>query len=146
LLDSVREAIRTRHYSRRTEEAYVYWVRRYIVFHGKRHPRELDASAITAFLTALAVTEHVAASTQNQALSAVLFLYRDVLRIDVGDVEAAPRARTPVRVPVVLSPGEVRRVLAETVRRALAGGGAPLWCGPATAGVPVIAREGHRLR
>ncbi|MDO8680368.1 MAG: phage integrase N-terminal SAM-like domain-containing protein, partial [Acidobacteriota bacterium] len=75
LLDRVREAIRTRHYSRRTEEAYVHWIRRYIVFHGKAHPSTLGAEQISAFLTWLAVQQHVSASTQNQALSALLFLY-----------------------------------------------------------------------
>jgi site-specific recombinase XerD len=111
LLDRVRGAVRARHYSRRTEEAYVYWIRRFIVFHGKRHPRELDASHVTAFLTSLAVKDRVAASTQNQALSGVLFLYRVVLRQDIGDIEHAPRAKTPQHVPVVLSVGDVRRVL-----------------------------------
>ena len=79
LLDRVREAIRTRHYSRRTEKAYVHWVQRYIFFHGKRHPAEMGAPEVTAFLTSLAVHHKVAASTQNQALSALLFLYREVL-------------------------------------------------------------------
>ena len=79
LLDRVREAIRLRHYSRRTEEAYVHWIRRYIVFHGRRHPGELGAPEISAFVTWLAVEQHVAAFTQNQALSGVLFLYRQVL-------------------------------------------------------------------
>jgi site-specific recombinase XerD len=84
LLDRVRQAIRTRHYSRRTEEAYVHWIRRYIVHHRKRHPCEMGASEISAFLTWLAVERRVSASTQNQALAALLFLYRDVLAIDVG--------------------------------------------------------------
>ncbi len=111
LLDRVREAIRARHYSRRTEEAYVHWIRRYIVFHQKRHPSTMGAAEISAFLTWLAVDQHVAASTQNQALSALLFLYREVLHVDVGAIEHVPRARTPVRVPVVLSCEEVARVM-----------------------------------
>jgi len=111
LLDHVRAAIRARHYSRRTEEAYVHWIRRFIVFHGKRHPRDLGASEISAFVTWLAVDQHVAASTQNQALSGVLFLYKDVLHLDIGTVVVPPRARTPVRVPVVLTPTEVRLVI-----------------------------------
>ena len=82
LLDRVRDAIRARHYSRRTEKAYVGWIRRYIFFHGKRHPAEMGAGEITAFLSSLAVPGNVAASTQNQALSAVLFLYREVLEQD----------------------------------------------------------------
>jgi hypothetical protein len=78
LLDQVREALRTRHYSRRTEKAYVRWIRRYIVFHGRRHPREMGADEVTRFLTALAVDAKVSASTQNQALAALLFLYGEV--------------------------------------------------------------------
>ncbi|MFN7985511.1 MAG: integron integrase [Vicinamibacterales bacterium] len=111
LLDQVRAAIRARHYSRRTEEAYVHWIRRFIVFHGKRHPREMGAAEITEFVTWLAVDLHVAGSTQNQALSGVLFLYKDVLRVDIGTVVTPPRARLPERVPVVLTPAEVRAVV-----------------------------------
>lgn len=111
LLDQVSEAIRTRHYSRRTEEAYVHWIRKYILFHGKRHPRELNATHVTAFLTALAVKQRVSSSTQNQALSGLLFLYRFVLRVDLGEIAPPPRARTPHRVPVVLSTVDVKRVL-----------------------------------
>ena len=111
LLERVRGEIRARHYSRRTEEAYAYWIRRFIVFHGMRHPRELGAAEIASFVTWLAVEQHVAASTQNQALSGVLFLYRDVLRIDIGDVVVPPRARMPARVPVVLTPAEARAVI-----------------------------------
>jgi integrase len=111
LMEQVRAKIRARHYSRRTEDAYVHWIRRFIVFHRRRHPRELGAQEISAFLTALAVDHHVAASTQNQALSSLLFLYREVLQQDVGTVTVLPRARMPARVPVVLTPSEVRRVL-----------------------------------
>jgi site-specific recombinase XerD len=92
LLDQVRQAIRIRHYSRRTEEAYVHWIRRFILFHGKRHPRELGAREVSSFLGWLA-DRRVSASTQNQALSGVLFLYRDVLRQDIGAIDAVPRAR-----------------------------------------------------
>jgi integron integrase len=112
LLDRVRDAIRARHYSRRTEEAYVVWIRRYIVFHGKVHPSVLGADAIAAFLTWLAVARRVSASTQNQALSALLFLYREVQRIDLGPIEHVPRAKTGDRVPVVLSAAVVRAVMA----------------------------------
>jgi integron integrase len=111
LLDRVRLTIRSRHYSRRTEDAYVHWIRRFIVFHGRRHPSELGASDIAAFLGWLAAEQHVAASTQNQALSGVLFLYREVLRQDVGPMDLQPRARTPVKVPVVLTRSEAQRVL-----------------------------------
>ena len=112
LLDQVRTAMRARHYSRRTEDAYVHWIRRFIVFHGRRHPRELAAAEVTGFINWLAVDQHVAASTQNQALSGVLFLYKEVLRLEIGNVVVPPRARMPSRVPVVLTPGEVRRVIA----------------------------------
>src|SRR5260221_7630654 len=87
--------IRTRHYSRRTEQAYVHWIRRFIVFHGKKHPSTMGAPEISEYLAWLATNRRVAASTQNQALSAVLFLYRDVLRLDVGDIEQVSRARGP---------------------------------------------------
>jgi site-specific recombinase XerD len=85
------------------------------VFHGRRHPRELGAPDVSAFLIWLAVEQHVAASTQNQALSGVLFLYRHVLRLDIGVVELLPRARMPTKVPVVLSPSEVRQVLDQLI-------------------------------
>jgi len=111
LLDRVRAAIRARHYSRRTEEAYVAWIRRYIFFHGKRHPAEMGAPEISRFLTSLAVDRKVAASTQNQALSALLFLYRAVLEVDVPWMDDLVRARRPERLPVVLTRDEVRAVL-----------------------------------
>jgi site-specific recombinase XerD len=115
LMEQVRAEIRARHYSRRTEDAYVHWIRRFIVFHGRRHPRDLGAPEISAFLTWLAVEQHVAASTQNQGLSGVLFLYRNVLRLDIGVVELLPRARMTTKVPVVLSPSEVRQVLDQLI-------------------------------
>jgi integron integrase len=111
LLDRVRHAIRTRHYSPRTEEAYVHWIRRYIVFHEKKHPSTLGAPDISRFLTWLAVERHVSASTQNQALSALLFLYKDVLAIEVGAVPPVVRARAPERLPVVLSRDEIGALL-----------------------------------
>jgi integrase len=111
LLDRMREALRLRRYSRRTEEAYVAWARRYILFHGKRHPAALGAPEVTGFLTSLAVEGRVAASTQNQALSALLFLYRNVLEIDLPWLDGIVRARRPQRLPVVLTRDEVRAVL-----------------------------------
>jgi integron integrase len=111
LLDRVRQAIRTKHYSRRTEEAYVHWIKRYIVFHRKVHPASLGAADVSAFLSWLAVDRRVSASTQNQALSAVLFLYRDVLGTDLAGIPPIVRARTPERLPVVLSRDEVMAVL-----------------------------------
>ena len=111
LLDRVRSALRSRHYSRRTEEAYVAWIRRYILFHGKRHPAELGAPEITRFLSWLAVDGKVAASTQNQALSALLFLYQQVLDLEVPWLDDIVRAKRPQRLPVVLTREEVRAVL-----------------------------------
>ena len=113
LLDRVRLAVRVRHYSRRTEDAYVTWVRRYVLFHGKRHPSELGPGRVAAFLSSLATTGRVSASTQNQALSALTFLYRVILGADLGTLPAVVRARQPQRLPVVLDRGEVRAVLAQ---------------------------------
>ncbi|ODU11030.1 MAG: integrase [Rubrivivax sp. SCN 71-131] len=113
LLDRVREEIRVRHYSIRTEAAYVDWIRRFVRFHGRRHPREMGAGEVTAFLTALAVERGVSASTQAQARAALLFLYRQVLGIDLPWLDEVVIARTLRRLPVVLTPGEVRALLAE---------------------------------
>jgi integron integrase len=112
LLDRVREAIRVRHYSRRTEEAYLAWIKRFIFFHGVRHPAEMGAAEINAFLTHLAVDGHVSASTQNQAFSALLFLYQKVLEVGPGQIAGVVRAKRPRRLPVVLTRAEVRAVLA----------------------------------
>jgi integron integrase len=112
LLDLVRTALRARHYSRRTEDAYVAWIKRYIFFfHAKRHPAEMGAPEVTRFLSSLAVDGHVAVSTQNQALSALLFLYRDVLAVDLPWLDGIVRAKRPERLPVVLARDEVRAVL-----------------------------------
>ena len=113
LLDRVRTAIRLRHYSRRTEQAYVAWIRRYILFHRKKHPATMGAAELVAFLAWLAVDQKVSASTQNQALSAVLFLYKEVIELDIGPIEQVPRARVPDKVPVVLSREELARLLKE---------------------------------
>ena len=111
LLDQVREAIRVRHMSLRTEEAYVDWVRRFILHHGKRHPKEMGAEEVGAFLTHLAVERSVSASTQNQAKAALLFLYREVLKIELPWLKELVQAKRGERLPVVLTPGEVRAVL-----------------------------------
>jgi integron integrase len=111
LLDRVRAAVRLRHYSRRTEEAYVAWIRRFILFHGKRHPVDMGGPELTHFLSSLAVEGRVAASTQNQALSALLFLYRDVLDLDVPWLDRVVRAKRPQRLAVVLTRQEVLAVL-----------------------------------
>ncbi len=113
LLTQLRTAIRTRHYSPRTEEAYVQWVRRFIRFSHTRHPRELGAGDVSRFLSSLAVDAHVSASTQNQALAAIVFLYRDVLDMPVGWLHALVRAKRPARVPVVFTRDQVRKLLAQ---------------------------------
>jgi integron integrase len=111
LLDRLREALRARHYSRRTEETYCMWVRRFIYFHHIRHPGEMGEPEINAFLTHLAVKEKVSASTQNQALSALLFIYRHVLGREIGNLGEVIRAKRPLRVPVVMTRIEVKAVL-----------------------------------
>jgi len=111
LLDQVRDRIRVKHYSIRTETQYVQWIRRFILFHGKRHPRDLSTQEVEAFLTHLAVEGNVAAATQNQALSALLFLYREVLGIELPWLDKVTRAKRPRHLPVVLTRDEVRAVL-----------------------------------
>ncbi len=110
-LDSVRDLIRVKHLSYRTEEAYLGWIRRYILFHDKRHPKDMGAAEVQAFLTHLAVEGNVAASTQNQAFAALLFLYKQVLQISLGKIEDVVRAKLPKRLPEVLTKDEVIRVL-----------------------------------
>ena len=117
LLDQVRDVLRLKHYAIRTEEAYTDWIARFIRFHKTeqgsfRHPREMGAAEITAFLTHLAVEQHVAASTQNQALAALLFLYREVLHQDLGPIEPV-HAKKPQRLPVVLTREEVHQIFAQ---------------------------------
>ena len=112
-MDRMRDALRSRHYSRRTEQAYCLWVRRYIRFHDLRHPAEMGEREINAFLSDLAVEQHVNASMQNQALAGILFLYRNVIGYDVGDLGDVIRARKPKRVPVVMTVAEIRAVLDE---------------------------------
>ena len=111
LLDQVRDRIRFKHYSLRTEQAYVGWSKRFIRFHGNRHPSDLSSAHVEAFLTHLAVDLQVAASTQNQAQSALLFLYREVLAHELPLLDGVRRAKMPVRLPVVLTREEVARVL-----------------------------------
>lgn len=111
LLDEVRARMRLKHYSLRTEQAYLYWIRRYIHANGKRHPRTLDGKAVETFLTRLATDDHVAPSTQNQALSAILFLYREVLALKLPWMENVVRAKRSPKLPVVLSRAEAERLL-----------------------------------
>jgi len=113
LRDSLHAAIRTRYYSRRTEKAYWYWIKYFICFHGKRHPAEMGAAEVTAFLNWLATERKVAAATQNQALNALLFLYKHVLGQELPWFEGLVRAKRPVRVPVVLTQAEMLRLLAQ---------------------------------
>ena len=119
LLDEVRNTIRLRHYSLRTEKAYLGWIKRYILFHNKTHPKDMGAEQVRSFLTHLAVRENVAASTQSQALNAIVFLYRDVLDIELGDIGDVVRAKRPQKVPVVLSRVEITRLMRELEGRNL---------------------------
>jgi integron integrase len=113
LMDLVRDRIRLKHYSIRTERQYCLWIKRFIHFHGTRHPKDMGAPEVEAFLTSLAVKDNVAAGTQAQALAAILFLYREVIRAELPWLENVTRARRPSRLPVVLSVEEVRAVLAQ---------------------------------
>lgn len=113
LLDQVRGKIRLKHYSIRTEQAYVDWIKRYILFFDKRHPKDLGAHEVEQFLTHLAVERRVSASTQNQAKSALLFLYKEVLAIDLPWLDNVERAKAPKRLPVVLTPAEIQKILAQ---------------------------------
>ncbi|TCV90283.1 integron integrase [Sulfurirhabdus autotrophica] len=116
LIDQLRNKIRLKHYSIRTEDTYADWVRRFILFHKKRHPKDMGKNEIEAFLTYLAVNGKVAASTQNQAKSAILFLYREVLDIELPWLDSIESAKTPSRLPVVLSPIETKAILAHMPR------------------------------
>ncbi|MEW5787673.1 MAG: integron integrase [Pseudomonadota bacterium] len=111
LLDQLRDRIRLKHYSLRTEQAYLQWVKRYILFHGKRHPAEMGKAEVEAFLTSLAVERNVTASTQTQALSALLFLYREVLLLELPWLSEITRAKKPSRLPTVLNRHEVQALL-----------------------------------
>jgi integrase len=113
LLEVARERMRTRHLSLRTEQAYLQWTRRYVAFHEGRHPRELGAPAVEQFLTHLAVHRKVSSATQNQALQALLFLYRQVLEIELPWLDNITRATTAKRLPVVLSREEVHSLLSQ---------------------------------
>ncbi len=112
ILDQVRQRCRVKHYSLRTEQAYVHWIRRFILFHDKRHPADMSAPEVERFLSHLAVGRDVSPSTQNQALSALLFLYKEVLGIDLPWLDGVTRAKKPPRLPVVLSEDEVQRLFA----------------------------------
>lgn len=110
-LDQIRDHMRSKHYSYRTEKTYIFWIKRYILFHNKQHPAQLGTAGIKRFLSYLAVEKHVSASTQNQAFNALIFLYKDILHIDPGMLKDIPRAKGPKRVPAVLSQSETHRLL-----------------------------------
>src|SRR5712691_7377778 len=136
LLDRVRWHLRVKHYSIRTEQAYVDWIRRFILFHGKRHPDDMAEEQISAFLTYLAVQRHVAASTQNQALCALLFLYEQVLERKVGFMDKIERVTRPPKIPVVFNArGSAGRACPHQ-RRLSHHGAAPLWARKSFAHVP----------
>jgi integron integrase len=137
-VDRVRDALRARHYSIRTEEAYVAWIKRFVRFHGMRHPRELGEAEINAFLTHLAVDDRVASATQSQALSALLFLYHEVLRRPLGSLDVV-RAKPGLRLPVVLTRDEVREILVRLE-------GAPRLVGALLYGAGLRLLEALRLR
>ncbi|GAC1451407.1 MAG: integron integrase [Steroidobacteraceae bacterium] len=139
LLAVAREKIRTRHLALRTEQAYLHWLRRYLAFHGRRHPRELGPREIEQFLTHLAVERKVSAATQNQALNALLFVYRHVLEIELPWLEDVTRAAQPRRLPVVLTRQEVRTLLAQL-------GGTPWLIASLLYGSGLRLTEGLRLR
>lgn len=111
LLDQVRIIIRAKHYSIRTEQAYVNWIKKFILFNNKKHPKEMGSGEINHYLSHLANNHNVAASTQNQALCALLFLYKEVLSKEIGDIGDVIRAKKPKRLPVVLTPEEVKLVI-----------------------------------
>ena len=115
LLQQVRDRIRAKHYSLRTEETYIHWIKRFIYFHGKRHPKEMGAPEVEAFLTHLAVDRNVAAGTQNLALAALLFLYRDVLDTELPWLDGVTRAKKPQRLPTVLTREEIQALSCVTV-------------------------------
>ena len=110
LLDQVRQKVRYLHYSRKTEQSYTHWIRRYILFHNKKHPKDMGGKEVARFLSYLVNKENIAASTQNQALAALVFLYKKILDIDVGEIPEFQYARKPKRLPIVLTQNEVKRV------------------------------------
>ena len=146
LLDQAREALRVKHYAYSTEQSYLDWIKRFIRYHNQRHRDELGGAAVAAFLTYLAVEGHVSASTQDQALAALLFLYREVLRQELAYPIDNVRAKKSQHLPAVLTKEEVRRVDRPTLRHLSAPGPAALRQRPAPARMPASARQGSRLR
>ena len=143
LLDQVRAVARARHLSHRTEDTYHNFIKRFILFHNKRHPKEMGSEEISAFLTDLAVRGKVSASTQNQALFSLLFLYRDVLQIDLPRVEGVIRAKRPEHLPVVFTAHEAREILRKLSGVSFSGGELALRIGLAAGGSSAAARQRH---
>ena len=146
LLDLVRDKLRVKHYSIRTEQAYVDWIKRYIFFHDKRHPQAMSAQDVEAFLTHLAVAGKVAASTQNQAKSALLFLYREVLEMQLPWLDKVTQAKVPKRLPVVLTVSEVQAVLSHLTGTACVDCFFIVWHRDAFDGGDALAGEGCGIR
>ena len=146
LLEQVRDAVRRKHYSYRTEQTYLHWIKRYIWFHDRRHPAEMGAAEVTAFLTHLAREREVAAATQNQALSALLFLYGAVLQVKLPWMDGIRARQATGARPSRADSGGGAGVAGEAGRHQVADGGAALRLGVAIAGVPEAAREGRGLR
>ena len=129
LLDQVRDRIRLKHYSIRTEQSYTSWIKRFILFHNKKHPKDMGAAEIEGFLTHLAVERKVAQSTQNQALNAIIFLYREILNIELKEPINAIRAKKPLRLPVVLTKAEVSKLMNTLSGTQKNHRHAAVWCG-----------------
>jgi hypothetical protein len=145
LLDRVREAIRLKHYSLRTEQTYIDWIKRFILFHGKQHPELLGGEAVRDFLSDLASTKNVAASTQNQAFSALLFLYREVLKQELPWIADIERAKHPPKIPGCFYAGRSPGRALETSRHGATNGTFALWVWITAHGMPAPANQGHRL-
>jgi hypothetical protein len=146
LTEAVSNTIRRLHYSPRTEEAYLHWVREFVHFHRRRHPREMGAAEVTAFLNDLAVHRRASASTQNQALCALVFLYRKVLELEMPALDGLERAQRPQHLPNVLSRRDVVALLGRLEASIPPAGAAPLRRRAARSGGPLAAGEGHRPR
>jgi hypothetical protein len=146
LLDRVRDRLRYKHYSMRTEQAYIHWIKRFIYFHGKRHPEQMNGPEVEAFLTHLATKEKVAAATQSQALSALLFLYKEVIGKNLPWLDGVVRPKAPGSVAVVLMEDESACIAGAARGHALAYREHALWNRDAVARVPAATREGCRLR
>ena len=145
LTDQVRRAIRVKHYSYRTEQSYIYWIKKFILFNNKRHPNEMGEQEINHFLTYLAVNKKVSASTQNQALCSILFLYKQVIKKSIGWIDKLEWAKKPKTIPVVLSTGEVKAVLLQLQGVVWIVASLFIWFWLASYGVSKAESERHRF-